>query len=303
MRQCAELPQMARQKLEEVIRELNKLQVRNEFKVQRLQEDKQITERFLSKTVKDLEHSNQELTEMIQEKEKAYEQLAEINKELEQFAYLTSHDLQEPLRTILNFSNLLRDKKRDVLDKEAQTYIGFIELSTQRMSHLIHALLDYSRIGKTKSLEIIDCEKLLDEVLADLTGAITENKALIGRDTLPQVQGVSTELYSLFQNLLSNALKYGRPNTPTQIYIGCMPKGDYWLFSVKDNGIGFDPRFKDKIFVMFQRLRNAKKKPGSGVGLAQCKKIVEMHAGKIWVESLPQAGSTFYFTLPKLENT
>ena len=294
-----DIPEDAKNQLQTLIASFGKYQARSNFVAQRLQEDKKITERFLSKTVKELEEANRELKYILKEREKSNERLAAINRELEQFAYLTSHDLQEPLRSILNFAGLLREKKQDVLDLETQTYLEFIDLSAQRMSNLIRALLDYSRIGKSGSREWVMGEKLLDEVLDDLTAAINEKRASIRRDPMPRIYGVSTELHSLFQNLISNALKYAKPTEPPCIHVGCEEQGSHWMFFIRDNGIGFEDRFKDKIFIMFQRLRNARKEPGSGVGLAQCKKIVELHSGKIWVESAPSVGSTFYFTLAK----
>ena len=272
---------------------------RQEFIIARLTEDKKITENFLNKTVEELEERNKELSKSVRERQIAYDKLTEINRELEQFAYIISHDLQEPIRTILNFVSLLERTKLPQLDEEARIYMDFISQSSQRMSNLIKAILDYSRIGKTGEKSTIDCNDLIHEVLIDLDTIIKGKNAFVSVHPLPVVHGYRNELRSLFQNLLSNALKYSQNDITPEIVINCIEKDQNWQFSVKDNGIGFDPRFKERIFVIFQRLNNAAYMEGSGIGLSRCKKIIELHAGQIWAESLPEIGSTFFFTLPK----
>lgn len=280
-------------------KKFNSEKKRQEFIISRLSEDKKITENFLNKTVAELEERNRELSNSVRERQIAYDKLTEINKELEQFAYIISHDLQEPIRTILNFVSLLERTKRAQLDDEAVVYMDFISQSSHRMSNLIKAILDYSRIGKTGKKTTIDCHDLLREVLVDLDTIIEEKDAYVNIHPLPVVHGYRNELRSLFQNLLSNALKYSKKDVTPEITIDCIEKNQSWQFSVKDNGIGFDPRFRERIFIIFQRLNNAAYMEGSGIGLSRCKKIIELHAGQIWAESLPEMGSTFFFTLPK----
>lgn len=274
----------------------------NQFIISRLQEDRKTTENFLNITVLELEKKNIELRRIADEQKLANEKLTHINKELEQFAYIISHDLQEPLRTILDFSKLIERKKEKLLDDKTKKYLGFIVQASYRMRNLIKSILEYSTIGKIGEKATIDCNTLLQEVIQDLSNNITHKHASIHLEPLPEVFGLYFELYSLFQNLLSNALKYSQKGTRPEIWIRCDSKKKYWQFSIKDNGIGFDPKFKERIFIIFQRLYNPSISQGSGIGLARCKKIVELHAGKIWAESLPSQGSTFYFTLPKIDS-
>ena len=278
-------------------RELN----RKDFMIAKLREDKKITENFLNKTVQELEDKNQELLKTAGERQLANEKLLGINQELEQFAFVISHDLQEPLSTIQNFADLLKRTKSELLDEKAQLYLDFISQSSNRMTQLIRAMLEYSRIGKTGSKSKIDGNVLLEEVLDDLSGIITAKQAIILKPDMPWIYGYENELRSLFQNLLTNALKYAHTHTPPEISINCVSVNSYWEFSISDNGIGFDIKYSDKIFVLFQRLSHSEETKGSGIGLARCKKIVELHGGKIWAKSKPQLGSTFYFTLPKIE--
>lgn len=274
---------------------------RKDFMIARLQENRTFTENFLDKTVKELEEKNQELECIVQERKRDNKQLITTNQELEEFAYIISHDLQEPLRTILSFVSLLERKKGDSLDEKTQIYLTFISQSSRRLSNLIKAILDYSRIGKIGKETLIDCSKVVNEVLFDLSTAIHEKKASITIDILPVVFGFRDELHSLFQNLISNALKYAKESSGPVIHISCIAKGPDWHFSISDNGIGFDPLYKDRIFVIFQRLHNPNNTIGSGIGLSRCKKIVELHEGKIWAESTPDIGSTFHFTIPQYE--
>lgn len=225
-------------------------------------------------------------------------ELEEKNKELEQFAYIASHDLQEPLRTVSNYVKLFQEKYIGKLDKNSDEYLEFIMGATTRMQSLIRDLLEYSRIGRDETIVEIDCNKILDEVLHDMNTSILESKAEINAAHLPTVKGYPI-LKSLFQNLISNAIKFKKADQPLIIDITVQTKNKEWLFAIKDNGIGIDKIHQDKIFKIFQRLHNLQEYPGTGIGLAQCRKIMELHQGKIWVESELDKGCTFYFTIPK----
>jgi signal transduction histidine kinase/ligand-binding sensor domain-containing protein len=220
------------------------------------------------------------------------------NRELEQFAYVASHDLQEPLRTISSFIELFQQQYKGHLDEKADKYLSFIGESSDRMKVLIHDLLEYSRIGRKLELSHVDCNQVFQTVCNDLGIAIQESKARIKAEPLPVLRGYSTEMKQLFQNLISNAIKFRKKDTPLSIDISATKTDGYWQFSFKDNGIGIDPKHKDRIFLIFQRLHTRNEYPGSGIGLSNCKKIVELHKGEIWVESIPGKGSTFYFTIP-----
>jgi PAS domain S-box-containing protein len=219
------------------------------------------------------------------------------NKELEQFAYVASHDLQEPLRTTTGFVDALRKQYKGRLDEHADRYLNYIAQSSDRMKTLIKDLLDYSRIGRQKQFIPVDCNDLLKEVLADLDTVIRESGAVVKMDDLPVVPAFPTELKLLFQNLISNSIKFRKQGTKPCVKVGVEKMNGYWQFAVQDNGIGIDPRHQDRIFVIFQRLHNRADYEGSGIGLAHCKKIVELHGGKIWVASTLGAGSTFFFTI------
>jgi PAS domain S-box-containing protein len=220
------------------------------------------------------------------------------NDSLEQFAYVASHDLQEPLRTITNFVNMLEEKQAGKLDKDAAQYMDFIVHAAERMKSLIRDLLMFSRVGRNHQTERIDCNLLVSTVVADIEDIIRDNEARITIGTLPYIKAGKSEIQELFLNLLTNAIKYRKENIPPRVEIKAVKSGADWLFSVKDNGIGIDPEYSDRIFIIFQRLHNQNKYAGTGIGLATCKKIVELNGGKIWVESEPGQGSTFYFTFP-----
>ena len=225
--------------------------------------------------------------------------LISANKELEQFAYVASHDLQEPLRTISNFVNLLGEKNEASEDEEIKSYFEFISNATSRMQQLIRDLLEFSRVGRNISFTSIDCNDILKNVLADIEISIKESNAKITYPTLPVLQGNEIELKRLFQNLISNAIKFRQQNIPTEIIISFEEKNYEYLFSIKDNGIGIEENYFHKLFIIFQRLHPVSEYPGTGIGLATCKKIVSLHNGKIWVESKIGVGSTFYFTISK----
>lgn len=225
-------------------------------------------------------------------------QLKEKNIELEQFAYIASHDLQEPLRTISGFVELLRKQYEGKFDQRADKYLTYIFEASDRMRVLIKDLLDYSRIGNEKELEQVDCDKILHNVLADLGIAINESGADIQYELLPTINGYATEIKQLFQNLITNAIKFRKKGTTPDINISVQKDQENWEFAFKDNGIGIEEKYNEKIFLIFQRLHNNKEYSGSGIGLSYCKKIVDLHKGKIWLKSEPGKGSTFYFTIP-----
>ncbi|MCX9086042.1 MAG: ATP-binding protein, partial [Candidatus Methanoperedens sp.] len=228
---------------------------------------------------------------------KRTEELARSNAELEQFVYIASHYLQEPLRTVSNFSQLLAKHYKDKLDAKANQFIGFIVDGTTRMQEMIDDLLEYARVStREKPFELTDCENVLDQALANVKEAVEESGALVTHDLLPTVMADASQMVQLFQNLLSNAIKF-RKEKPL-IMGSAAQKGNEWLFSLKDNGIGIAPEFMEHIFKMFEREHASAEYPGTGVGLAICKKIVERHGGRIWVESEIGNGSTFYFTIP-----
>jgi signal transduction histidine kinase len=225
------------------------------------------------------------------------DKLVSSNKELAQFAYITSHDLQEPLRTISNYTSLFRKQYIGKLDEQADKYLDVITTATARMQILIKDVLDYSRIGKDKNLKLIDCNKILHDVLMDMDTRVKETHAQIHVKPLPVINGYS-ELCYVFQNLISNAIKFKKNNIDPAIHISAILRQKEWIFSVKDNGIGIEKEYFDRIFTIFQKLHSNKIYSGTGIGLAHCKKIIEMHNGKIWVESQPGNGSCFSFTIP-----
>ena len=226
------------------------------------------------------------------------EQLVASNKELAQFAYIASHDLQEPLRTISNFVGLLQEEHANELDPSAKQYLNIISGATARMQILIKDVLDYSRIGNSSIAQQIDCNLIVKEVMNDLSSTIEESNCLIIVKPLPIVTG-HAELRGLFQNLITNAIKFRKKDEPCRITISSTEDDRSWLFSVKDNGIGIEKAYFEKIFIIFQKLHSHKIYPGSGIGLAQSKKIVDLHKGNIWVESALGEGSNFHFSIPK----
>ena len=229
------------------------------------------------------------------------EELERKNKELEQFAYVASHDMQEPLRTTSSFVDLLRKQYKGKLDDNADKYLDYIVQSSDRMKTLISDLLDYSRLGREKEARQVNCNNIVEQVRADLNKVIRENQAEIKSGDLPVIDAFPTELKLLFQNLVSNSIKFRKPGEPPVVEINAFKDNGYWKFSFRDNGIGIEPQYQDRIFVIFQRLHNRTDYEGSGIGLAHCKKIVELHGGKIWVESAPGTGSTFYFTISEIQ--
>jgi light-regulated signal transduction histidine kinase (bacteriophytochrome) len=224
--------------------------------------------------------------------------LARSNTELEQFAYAASHDLQEPLRMIRSYLGLLERRYADQLDDDAREFIAFAVDGAERMRRLIQGLLAYSRVGrKQREFHPVDCDALVTQVLSDLRLRIEETGAQVTVEALPTVWGDEVQLGQLFQNLISNALKF-RDTAPPQVHIAAQAQEGRWRFAVRDNGIGIDPAQAERVFMIFQRLHTQQEYPGTGIGLATCKKIVELHGGEIGVDSAPGEGSTFFFTLP-----
>ena len=235
--------------------------------------------------------------------EKMNIKLASSNKEIAQFAFIASHDLQEPLKTISNYVGLFINKYNGKLDKDADYYLSVIGAATGRMQSLIRDLLDYSKIEKDKSKTAIDCNLLLKDTLSDMAISIAESKAEIYLEQLPIIKGYVSGLKSLFQNLISNAIKFRKSDVNPIINISAEVKDKEWLFAIKDNGIGIDKIYFKKLFIVFQRLHNKVEYAGTGIGLAQCKKIIDLHGGRIWIESELESGSTFYFTIPRAIGT
>lgn len=228
------------------------------------------------------------------------EELARSNAELEQFAYVASHDLQAPLATIASYAQLLENRYQDNLDAASNKFISKIISGSMRMQTLIDDLLEYSRVGrKNKPFEVIDCNQVFAEACANLQLAIRKNQAVITHNNLPEIMADFSQMVQLFQNLIGNGIKYRRLEDIPVVHISASLSENLWLFSVQDNGIGIAPQHQSRIFQIFQRLHTEKEYPGTGIGLAICQKIVERHGGRIWVESQPEIGTIFYFTLPQ----
>ena len=227
------------------------------------------------------------------------EALARSNQELEQFAYVASHDLQEPLRMVTSYVQLLARRYQNRLDADAEEFINFAVDGATRMHTLINGLLAYSRVGtRGKPFEPTNCETIFQDSLDNLKMTMEESGAVVTHDSLPTVMADDLQLGQLFQNLIGNAIKF-HGEEPPRVHVSAKPDGKQWVFSVRDNGIGIAPEFAERIFIIFQRLHGKEKYPGTGIGLAVCKKIVECHGGRIWVGSELGKGATFYFTLPR----
>jgi light-regulated signal transduction histidine kinase (bacteriophytochrome) len=225
-------------------------------------------------------------------------ELARSNADLQQFAYVASHDLKEPLRMVASYTQLLARRYKGKLDSDADEFIRYAVDGANRMQWLINDLLAYSRVTvQDKVSEEVDCNSVLEEVLSDLRVAVEESRAVVTRAPLPTVMADRIQLGQLFQNLIGNAIKF-HGKEPPQVHVSAERRPTEWLFSVRDNGVGLDPEYAERIFVIFQRLHNREEYPGTGIGLAICKKIVERHGGRIWVVSQTDQGATFHFTLP-----
>ena len=250
--------------------------------------------------------TNEQLKREIEERKRVEEalkekteELAGSNKDLEQFASVASHDLQEPLRIVTSYVQLLARRYKGKLDSDADDFIGFAVDGAVRMWKLINDLLTYSRVGmRGNELEPTDSEAVLVQSVDDLKVTIEENRALVTHDPLPTVMADRPQLGQLFQNLIGNAIKF-RGNEPPRVHISASRNGNGWILSVRDNGIGIAAEYSERIFVIFQRLHSRQEYAGTGIGLAICQKIVERHGGRIWVESEVGKGATFYFTLPE----
>ena len=243
----------------------------------------------------DLEGKVAERTERLNQ---TMDELKRSNTELEQFAYVASHDLQEPLRMVASYTQLLARRYRDRLDSTAEEFIDYAVDGARRMQNLINDLLTYSRVGtRGKEFAPTDCGKVLETAIANLQTAIEENGAAVAQDPLPIVMADDSQMLQLLQNLVANAVKFHGAEPP-RVHVSARRQAKDWLFAVRDNGIGIDSAHQQRIFTIFQRLHGKAEYPGTGIGLAICKKIVERHGGRIWVESQAGNGSTFHFTIP-----
>ncbi len=254
---------------------------------------------------KELEKLNRELEDQVTVRKRAEqalkihaEELDRSNAELERFAYVASHDLREPMRVVANYVQLLSHRYKGKLDKDADEFISYTLDGTERMQALIDGLLEYSRAGKgERKFDPVNLEEIMKRVRSNLSLAIQESKAEVTQDPLPNVMGHAPSLAQLFQNLVANAIKFRDARSP-HVHISALKKDEEWQFSVRDNGIGIDPKHHTRLFVIFQRLHTREKFQGTGIGLAVCKKIVEYHGGRIWVESELGKGTAFHFTIP-----
>jgi light-regulated signal transduction histidine kinase (bacteriophytochrome) len=248
---------------------------------------------------KDLVEANRNLETTADELKRKSEELVRSNMELQQFAYIASHDLQEPLRGISGFTELLERRYKGRLDDKADLYINFILDGTKQMQQVIQDLLEYSRVQtKAREFDRIDTDQCYEQALRNLHGSITKKEANIYKDPLPEIVADGTQITQLFQNLIGNALKFQKPNVIPEIHVSARQDGDRWVFSVRDNGIGIETRFADRIFKIFQRLHAKGEYEGTGIGLAICKRIVERQGGRDLCRIYPGEGSTFSFTVP-----
>ena len=229
-------------------------------------------------------------------------ELARSNRELEQFAYIASHDLQEPLRAIAGFLRLLEKRYYEKVDEEGKMFIDRSVAASSRMKNLIQSLLAYSRVHtRAKEFEQVEGENLLKSALANLQAAMEESQAVVTHDPLPELKGDPSQITQLFQNLIGNAIKFRGKGT-TKVHVGVKPHDGEWLFSVCDNGIGIEEQYFERVFRIFQRLHSRREYSGTGIGLSLCRRIVERHEGRIWIESTPGEETTFFFTLPAKNN-
>lgn len=247
-----------------------------------------------SKVTKDLT-ANKKAEEA---QERYLQQLEDRNREMEQLTYIASHDLQQPLRTITNFLSMFEYKYAPLVDEHGHLYISLVMKAAVRMRELIRAILEYSTLGANKVIATVHTAELLEEVKQDLHDMISTAGAIVEGQNLPVLQGYRLELRQLLQNLVSNAIKFRRPEEAPHVTVTAERSRNRWVFCVKDNGIGIEEAAMPKIFMMFQRLHSKDQYPGAGIGLAYAKKIVALHNGQIWVESVPGRGSRFYFSIP-----
>jgi light-regulated signal transduction histidine kinase (bacteriophytochrome) len=246
-------------------------------------------------------HDVTQRKQLEEELKETVEELKRSNAELQQFAYVASHDLQEPLRTITSFTQLLERRYKDKLDSDADEFIAYIVDAAKRMQTLIKDLLNYSRVATMgKEFKLTDTEEILKASLNNLNTAIDENNAEIIYENLPEIMADSGQILQLFQNLIGNAIKFRKPEIPPKIHISAAEteNKDEYIFSIQDNGIGMELQYLERVFTIFQRLHTKDEYEGTGIGLAVSKRVVERHGGKIWVESKLGEGSVFYFTIP-----
>jgi signal transduction histidine kinase len=254
----------------------------------------------------DLQQMTRTLENRVQKRtadlERRSQELARSNAELQQFAHVASHDLQEPLRTVISYCQILKRRYGDQLDAAAGEFLEFAVDGAERMKTLIKDLLTFARVD-TRGVEFrpTDCAEILNAALANLRTAIEETDTVITHDDMPRVMGDPTQLMQVFQNLIGNAVKFRAGRRP-RIHVGAERRDGQWLLSVRDNGIGMLPEDRERVFLIFQRLHSRREYEGTGIGLAVCKKTIERHGGQIWVESELDKGSTFYFTLPRAED-
>jgi light-regulated signal transduction histidine kinase (bacteriophytochrome) len=255
----------------------------------------------LKKQIRAREQAEQKLKTLNEELERRVEKrtrdLQRSNQELEQFAYVASHDLKEPVRMVISYLQLIEKRYADKLDDQGRQFLHFAVDGGQRMQTLIMDLLTYARVGSEKKpFQQVDLGAVLGSVIADLQVAITESGATITHDAMPTVTGDPAQLGRVLQNLIANSIKFRGEKAP-RIHVSALREGQDWRIGVSDNGIGIEPQYFERIFVIFQRLHGRTEYPGTGIGLAVCKRIVERHGGRIWVESEFGKGTTFYFTI------
>ncbi len=269
------------------------------------QTEHKIVERKLRKTnllladkAQQLEHTIQELAQQAKLQKKQAEELRSSNKELLHFTDIVAHDLKEPLRSIANSLQFLQEDFGDTLEEDAQEYVSFAIEGAQRLNYMIHGLSQYANVNSIKPFTIVDCNELLQSVKNNLKYRILDTEATIIHGDLPTLVGHKYQLLQIFQNLISNAIKFKR-DAPPVVTINVEDNHDHYLFSIADNGIGFDESYSERIFEIFHRLHTHREYKGSGIGLSICKKIINRHKGNIWASSEPDKGSTFYFTISK----
>ncbi len=251
--------------------------------------------------IKTLQQQLSEVNKTLEEKVKTRTaELEQRNKELEEFAYISSHDMQEPLRTLMSSTARLEKECEDKLTGNAARYMQFIAESARRMSTIVQSVLTYSLLGKERIITNVDCNKVVSHIEQNLMQLIAETGTQLLITPLPTITSNYPEIRTLFQNLITNAIKFRRDEVPPVIKIKAHLANNFWVFSVADNGIGIDSYDTGKIFELFKRLHIREEFEGTGIGLSYCKKIINLNGGEIWVDSIPQEGSTFYFKLPKL---
>nr|MBI1230492.1 hypothetical protein [Cytophagales bacterium] len=253
----------------------------------------------LFKKVRELDEQQEELSANKHLLESLNAHLIVKNRELERFTSIASHDLQEPLRTIGNMTQLITKKYYPAFDDQGRRMLDYINLATNRLMVLIKGLLEFSRIGNKRETEQVDCQELVSQIVLDFDAAIKELRGSVSMQRLPTVEGNPVELRTLFQNLISNGLKFHRPGVSPILEVSANDCNTHITFCIKDNGIGIDREDYEKIFLIFQRLHAKEEYEGTGLGLAYCRKIVELHGGKIWISSQVGEGSSFFFTLTK----